>query len=114
MLLIALAAYVISMPAEDPELDSTEIYFARTRPFFLLLVGILISWTLYEWANLTVVQKAYASEVNWTVLASRVVGVPAFLWLAFTKRRWHHWVVLAGALGSLVYLSLQSLAALEG
>jgi hypothetical protein len=114
MLLIALAAYVISMPAEATELDSTEIYFARARPFFLLLAGVLISWTLYEWANLTVVQKAYAAEVNWTVLASRVAGVPAFLWLAFTKRRRHHWVVLAGGIGALVYLSLQSLAPLEG
>ena len=114
MLLIALAAYVISMPAEAPELDSTEIYFARARPFFLLLVGVMISWTLYDWANLTVIQKAFAAEANWTVLASRGVGVPAFLWLAFTKRRRHHWVVLVGAIGSLVYLSLQSLAALEG
>jgi len=113
MLLIALAACVISMPAEASELDSTEIYFARARPFFLLLVGVMISWTLYEWANLAVIQKTYAAEVNWTVLASRVVGVPAFLWLAFTKRRRHHWVVLAGAVGFLVYLSLQSLAALE-
>jgi hypothetical protein len=113
MLLIALAAYVISMPAETPEFDSTEIYFARARPFFLLLAGVMISWTLYEWANLAVIQKAYAAEVNWTVLASRIVGVPAFLWLAFTKQRRHHWVVLAGAIGSLVYLSLQSLAALE-
>jgi len=114
MLLIALAAYVISMPEEAPELDSTEIYFARARPFFLLLVGVMISWTLYDWANLAVIQKAFAEEANWTVLASRGVGVPAFLWLAFTKRRSHHWVVLAVAIGSLVYLSLQSLAALEG
>ena len=114
MLLIALAAHVISMPAEAPELDSTEIYFARARPFFLLLAGVLISWTLYEWANLTFIQKAYASEVNWTVLATRVGGVPAFLWLAVTKRRRHHWVVLAVAIGSLVYLSLQSPAPLEG
>ncbi len=114
MLLIALAAYVISMPEEAPELDSTEIYFARAKPFFLLLVGVMISWTLYDWANLAVIQKAFAEEANWTVLASRGVGVPAFLWLAFTKRRSHHWVVLAVAIGSLVYLSLQSLAALEG
>lgn len=114
VLLIALAAYVISMPAENPELDSTEIYFVRARPFFLLLAGVMISCTLYEWANLTVVQKAYAAEVNRAVLATRIVGVPAFLWLAFTKQRRHHWVVLAGAIGSLVYLSLQSLAALEG
>ena len=114
MLLIALAAYVISMPAEAPELDSTEIYFARARPFFLLLVGVMISWTLYEWANIAVIQKAYAAETNWTALGGRAVGVPAFLWLAFAKRRRHHWVVLAGAIGSLVYLSLQSLAALEG
>jgi hypothetical protein len=64
--------------------------------------------------NLVVIQEAYAAEVNWTVLASRVVGVPAFLWLAFTKRSGHHWVVLAGAIGFLVYLSVQSLAALEG
>lgn len=114
MLLMALAARVISMPAEAPELDSTEIYFARARPFFLLLVGVLISWTFYEWANLTVIQKAYADEVNWTVLASRVVGVPAFLWLAFTKRPRHHWVALAVAIGFLAYLSLRSLATLEG
>jgi len=114
MLLIALAAYVISMPAEAPELDSTEIYFARARPFFLLLVGAMISWTLYEWANFAVIQNSYAAEANWTALASRGLGVPAFLWLAFTKRRRHHWVVLVGAIGSLVYLSLQSLAALEG
>jgi len=114
MLMIALAAYVISMPAAAPELDSAEIYFSRARPFFLLLVGVMISWTLYEWANLAVIQKAYASEVNWTVLASRVVGVPAFLWLAFTRRSSHHWVVLAGGIGLLAYLSLQSLTALEG
>jgi hypothetical protein len=114
MLLMALAAYVISTPAEAPELDSAEIYFARARPFFLLLVGVMIAWTLYEWAILSVIQKAYASEVNWTVLATRVGGVPAFLWLAFTKRRRHHWVLLAVAIGSLVYLSLQSLTALEG
>jgi len=113
ILLIALAAYVISMPAEAPELDSTEIYFARARPFFLLLVGVMISWTLYEWANLTIIQKAFTAEANSTALASRGVGVPAFLWLAFTKRRRHHWVVLVGGIGSLVYLSLQSLAALE-
>lgn len=113
MLLIALAAYVISMPAEASERDSTETYFVRARPFFLLLVGVMITWTLYEWANLAVIQKAYASEVNWTVLATRVVGVPAFLWLAFTKRPGHHWAVLAVAIGSLVYVSLQSLAALE-
>ena len=74
----------------------------------------MISWTLYDWANLTVIQKAFAAEANWTVLASRGVGVAAFLWLAFTKRRRHHWVVLVGAIGSLVYLSFQSLAALEG
>jgi hypothetical protein len=114
MLLMALAAYVISTPAEAPELDSAEIYFARARPFFLLLVGAMISWTLYEWANLAVIQKAYATEANRMALASRSLGVPAFLWLAFTKRRRHHWVVLAGAIGSLVYLSFQSLAALEG
>jgi hypothetical protein len=113
MLLIALAAYVISMPAETPEFDSTEIYFARARPFFLLLVGVMISWSFYEWANLAVVQKAYSAEVNWTVLASRIAGVPIFLWLGFTKQRRHHWVLLAVAIGSLVYLSLQSLAALE-
>jgi len=112
MLLIALAACVIRMPAEASERDSTEIYFVRARPFHLLLVRVLISWTLYEWANLAVVQNAYAADVNWRVLASRVVGVPAFLWLAFTKRRGHHWVVLVGAFGLLVYLSFQSLAAL--
>jgi len=114
MLLMALAACVISMPAEAPELDSTEIYFARARPFFLLLVGVMISWTLYEWANLAVIQKAYAAEVNRTVLASRGVGALVFLWLAFTKRRRHHWVVLTVAIGFLVYLSLQSLATLGG
>lgn len=112
MLLIALAAYVISMPAEAPELDANEIYFARARPFFLLLAGVVIAWTLYEWANFTVIQDAYPAEVNRTVLATRVAGAPIFLWLAFTKRREHHWVLLAVAIGSLVYLSLQSLTAL--
>ena len=108
MLLIALSAYVISMPAEDRELDSTAIYFARARPFFLLLVGVMISWTLYS-------RSIYAPEAYVpAALASRGVGVLAFLWLAFTERRSHHWVVLAAAIGSLVYLSLQSLAVLEG
>ena len=114
MLLIALAAYVISTPAEDLEFDSTEVYFARARPFFLLVVGVMVSWTLYDWANFAVIQKAFPAEENWSVYASRSVGVPAFLWLAFTKRRGHHWLVLVGAIGALVYLSLQSLTALEG
>jgi hypothetical protein len=112
MLMMALAAYVISIPADASAIDSTEIYFARARPFFLLQVGVLTSWTLYEWVNLTVIQDTYAVEVNWAVIATRCAGIPAFLWLAFTKRRSHHWVVLGGAIGSLVYLSLESLPAL--
>jgi len=114
MLLIALAAHVISMPSESPELDSTEVYFSRARPFFFLLAGGVVSWTLYDWANLAFIQKAYPAEENWAVLVIRGVGVPLFLWLAFTKRRRHHWVALAVAIGSLVYLSARSLTALEG
>ena len=114
MLLIALAAHVISMPAQASEVDSTEVYLSRARPFFLLLIGVVVSWTLYDWVNRAVVQEAYPADENWAAFGIRGVGVPLFLWLAFSKRREHHWVGLAVAIGSLAYLSLQSLTELDG
>ena len=107
MLVLALAAHVISLPPSSPEVDPEEVYFARARSFFLLLSLlplILVGYRALSSANPLLSPMPAASP---TTIAIRAVSVPAFLWLAYTRRRSHHWIVLGLIFASLLYFSLQ-------
>ena len=112
ILTIALAAHVISIPSPHAA-DADRAYFDRARPFFLLLAAVTISWTLYDLANISVLRNSFPQEMNTTVSVLRAAGTPAFLWLAYTRQRSHHWVVLGATFASLVYLSVRALPALS-
>lgn len=110
---IALAAHVISVPANSASIDLQEHYFASARVFYSLLIVINVSWALSDIANLAHLRKVVDSDSFIIIrFGAAAIGVVLFSWLAYTRRRSHHWVLLTGTLAYLLYASLQSLSTL--
>jgi len=102
---LALAAHVITVGASGDPVDLEEHYFLRARWFYVLLIIFSVSWALSDLANLSTLRSVITEDFLIVRFGSVPVGVAAWAWLAHTRRRSHHWVILTSNLAYLVYLS---------
>ena len=109
---LALAAHVITVSASGDPVDLEEHYFSRARWFYILLIIFSISWALSDLANLSTLRSVTSENFLLVRFASVPVGVAIWAWLAHTRRRSHHWVILTGNLAYLVYVSFRVLPVL--
>jgi hypothetical protein len=111
VLVIALAAHVISIPG-DRNLRGLELYFSRARLFFLLQAIQLATWAVFDIYHLGLIRETVTEGFLPVFFALRASGIVAFLWLTYSRRSSHHWIVLSVVLGTLVYFSLTMLTVL--
>ena len=110
---IALAARVISVPANSAFVDLEEHYFANTSAFYSLLIILNVSWAFSDFVNLAHLREVIASDGFILVrFAAAAVGLVQFSWLAYTKRPSHHWVLLSATVAYLLFASFRSLTTL--
>ena len=110
---IALAARVISVPANSFSVDLEDHYFANAGTFYSLLIVLNASWALSDFVNLTHLREVIASDSFILVrFGAAAVGLMLFSWLAYTRRPSHHWALLTVTVAYLLYASFQSLTTL--
>ncbi len=111
MLVIALSAHVISIPGDRAQAP-LELYFSRARLFFTLQALVLATWTAFDLSHLSLIRETVSERFLPGFFAIRATGIVAFLWLAYSRRTSHHWIVLSAVFGTLSYFSLTMLTAL--
>ena len=111
---IALAARVISVPANSFSVDLEDHYFANAGAFYSLLIVLNASWALSDFVNLTHLREVIASDSFILVrFGAAAVGLVQFSWLAYTRRPSHHWALLIMTVAYLLYASFHSLTTLS-
>jgi len=110
---IALAARVISVPANSVSVDLQDHYFANSGAFYSLLIVLNVSWAFSDFVNLAHLREVIASD-NFLIVrfGAAAFGLVQFSWLAYTRRPSHHWVLLTGTVAYLLYASFQTLTTL--
>ena len=115
VLTIAIAAHVLAVPRDCTSLDLEDYYFEKAGLFYILLAVQGLLWVLVDLANLS--QITDVSTVKHFIpdrFGSGLAGAAGFIWLAYSKRLSHHWVLLTLPLFYLVYASFRSLPTLPG
>ena len=114
VLTIAIAAHVLAVPRDCTSLDLEDYYFDKAGLFYILIAVQTVLWALADLANLSHITDV--SEVKHFIPdrfgAAGVAGTIGYIWLAYSKRLSHHWVLLTLPLLYLVYASLRSLPTL--
>ena len=108
ILVLALAAYVTS-PARTLHYDPETHYFDQARPLYYLESLFVILWTLGDSGRLAYYEAVGFFDADMFVLAgaARLVGLGMLVWLAHTRRRSVHWVVIVFFLGVIAFQSFQ-------
>ena len=91
ILVLALAAYVISVP-RVPAPDVRGHYLAEARPFYYLMVVFVVLWSLSDLFNAS---RFATASVPPAIFAMRALGITAGLVLAHTKKPVLHGVFLS-------------------
>jgi hypothetical protein len=103
MLVLALAAYVISVP-RVPAPDVLGHYLSEARPFYLLLAAFLVLWTVSDaidsWRGITAAVGSVDRVLP--VLLGRTLMVGIFLVLAHSHKQVIHRVLVPLAIGLLI------------
>ena len=102
ILLLALAAYVISVP-RVPAPDVRGHYLAEARPFYYLMVVFFVLWSL---SDLFSASRFATAPVPPAIFAMRALGITASLVLAHTKKPVLHAVILSLAVVAVVSASV--------
>ena len=112
ILVIALAAYVTS-PARTLHFDPETHYFDQARPLYYLEALFFILWALGDSGRLAYYEAVGFFDADRSVLAgslaasARLVVVGMLVWLAHTRRRSVHWVVIVFLLVAIAFESFQ-------
>ncbi len=102
VLVLALAAYVISVP-RGPAPDVRGHYFAQARPFYVLLAVFIGLWTLASLWNYREVERSVAALS--AAVAVQALVIAGLLTLAYTKREGLHWLLLTGFFAFVITIS---------
>jgi len=84
--LILFVASAILFPAQDAGRDLDAHYFARNRPFFSVMVTLLLAASLEDWILM-------GEPVGGGQDLFRAVAAALFVVAASTRTRWVHWCV---------------------
>jgi hypothetical protein len=110
ILVLALAAYVTS-PARTLHFDPETHYFDQARPLYYLEALFFILWSLGDSGRLAYYEAVGFFDADTSVfagsLAGRLVVVGMLVWLAHTRRRFVHWVVIVFLLIAIAFVSFR-------
>ena len=110
ILVLALAAYVTS-PARTLHFDPETHYFDQARPLYYLEALFFILWALGDSGRLAYYEASdfFGTDVSVfaSALALRLVVVGMLVWLAHTRRRSVHWVVIVFLLAAIAFASFR-------